>query len=128
MCLWARAATAAARRHAPAAHVLCHPAVYLHRCALPARRADTPGRPCWAAGPAAGSQGIWSVRWSRSGAQVIAGTSSHALWVYDMAAGHSTSSVRAHRDDVNAVEYLDAGCAVVLTGSDDNLIKARRVD
>jgi hypothetical protein len=45
-----------------------------------------------------------------------------------MAAGRSTSSVRAHRDDVNAVEYLDAGCEVVLTGSDDNLIKARSLE
>ncbi|KAL9600624.1 MAG: hypothetical protein Q9219_003057 [cf. Caloplaca sp. 3 TL-2023] len=67
---------------------------------------------------------IWSVRFSGDGREVVAGTSDHSVYVYDIEAQKSILSINGHRDDVNAVCFGDNSSPHILySGSDDALIK-----
>jgi len=52
--------------------------------------------------------GIWSVRFSADGREIIAGAGSGAIHVYDLEAKRTILSIRAHADDVNAVCFADS--------------------
>jgi len=68
--------------------------------------------------------GIWSIRWSHDGGEIIAGTGSAGLFIYNVERQKSVVKLAGcHRDDVNAVVYLDDGCNTIATGSDDCYIK-----
>ncbi|PNS19695.1 LEC14B protein [Sphaceloma murrayae] len=71
-----------------------------------------------------GHWGIWSLRFSGDGREVVAGTSDSSIYVYDMEAGHSVLRIPGHNDDVNAVCYGDKSSPHILySGSDDCTIK-----
>jgi len=45
------------------------------------------------------------------------------VYIYDVATSTITARVTGHRDDVNAVTYLDETPHLIVSGSDDSLIK-----
>ncbi|KAK5998905.1 LEC14B-like protein [Cladobotryum mycophilum] len=71
-----------------------------------------------------GSFGIWSIRFSGDGRELIAGTSAHSIIVYDIESRRVVSQVNGHGDDVNAVSYADKRSPhIIYSGSDDTTIK-----
>ncbi|KAL7790761.1 WD40 repeat-like protein [Trichoderma ceciliae] len=71
-----------------------------------------------------GSFGIWSVRFSGDGRELVAGTSAHSLVVYDIESRRVLHHIAGHEDDVNAVCFADkASPHIIYSGSDDTTIK-----
>ncbi|KAL8708258.1 MAG: hypothetical protein Q9220_006835 [cf. Caloplaca sp. 1 TL-2023] len=63
-------------------------------------------------------------RFSGDGREVVAGTSDHSVFVYDIEAKRSILRIPGHSDDVNAVCFGDNSSPHILySGSDDTLIK-----
>lgn len=70
------------------------------------------------------SFGIWSVKWSSDGREIIAGTSDNTnVCVFDVETRKTAVVVQGHQDDVSGVAYLDDSSQVFASGSDDTLIK-----
>eukprot|EP00271_Cylindrocystis_brebissonii_P003415 TRINITY_DN14373_c0_g1_i1.p1 TRINITY_DN14373_c0_g1~~TRINITY_DN14373_c0_g1_i1.p1 ORF type:complete len:674 (-),score=99.36 TRINITY_DN14373_c0_g1_i1:561-2582(-) len=69
------------------------------------------------------SFGIWSLRFSSDGREIVAGSNDSALYVYDVEAQKPLLRLRAHEDDVNAVAFADESSTVLFSGSDDNFCK-----
>lgn len=68
--------------------------------------------------------GIWSVRFSGDGRELVAGTNNNSIIVYDIESRRVLHQVRGHTDDVNAVSFADKLSPHILySGSDDSLIK-----
>ena len=68
--------------------------------------------------------GIWSIRFSGDGREIVAGTSDHSIYVYDIEKRQSVLRIPGHNDDVNAVCFGDTSSPHILySGSDDTLIK-----
>lgn len=75
-------------------------------------------------GNARGHFGIWSLRFSGDGGEIVAGTSEHSVYVYDLEAQRSVMQIRGHGDDVNAVCFGDKMSPHILySGSDDTTLK-----
>jgi WD repeat-containing protein 23 len=71
-----------------------------------------------------GGFGIWSIRFSGDGRELVAGTNSHALVVYDIESRRVLHHIEGHDDDVNAVCFADKLSPHILySGSDDSTIK-----
>nr|POF01700.1 lec14b protein [Quercus suber] len=71
-----------------------------------------------------GHFGIWSIRFSGDGKEIVAGTSDASVYVYDLEARRSILRIPAHGDDVNAVCFGDQMSPHILySGSDDTTIK-----
>ncbi|KAK1003335.1 hypothetical protein LTR54_007849 [Friedmanniomyces endolithicus] len=71
-----------------------------------------------------GHFGIWSLRFSGDGREIVAGTSDQSVYVYDLEARRSILRIPAHRDDVNAVCFGDKMSPHILySGSDDTTVK-----
>jgi WD repeat-containing protein 23 len=71
-----------------------------------------------------GHFGIWSLRFSGDGGEIVAGTSEHSVYVYDLEAQRSVMQIRGHSDDVNAVCFGDKMSPHILySGSDDTTLK-----
>ena len=70
------------------------------------------------------SFGIWSLRFSGDGREIVAGTSDHSVVVYDVERRQSTLKLSNHVDDVNAVCFGDKSSPHILySGSDDNTVR-----
>jgi DDB1- and CUL4-associated factor 11 len=68
--------------------------------------------------------GIWSLRFSGDGREIVAGTSNHSIYVYDVEARQSTLRIPGHEEDVNAVCFGDKNSPHLLfSGSDDTTLK-----
>ncbi|KAH7037144.1 WD40-repeat-containing domain protein [Microdochium trichocladiopsis] len=68
--------------------------------------------------------GIWSVRFSGDGRELVAGTNNNSIIVFDIESRRVLHQVRGHTDDVNAVCFADKSSPHILySGSDDSLIK-----
>ncbi|KAH7157883.1 WD40-repeat-containing domain protein [Dactylonectria estremocensis] len=71
-----------------------------------------------------GAFGIWSIRFSGDGRELVAGTSANSVVVYDIESRTVLHNIEAHRDDVNAVCFADKSSPHILySGSDDSTIK-----
>lgn len=71
-----------------------------------------------------GHFGIWSLRFSGDGGEIVAGTSDYSVYVYDLEAQRSVMQIRGHTDDVNAVCFGDKMSPHILySGSDDTTLK-----
>nr|POE90104.1 lec14b protein [Quercus suber] len=71
-----------------------------------------------------GHFGIWSLRFSGDGKEIVAGTSDASVYVYDLEARRSILRIPAHSDDVNAVCFGDQMSPHILySGSDDTTLK-----
>ncbi|KAM4065051.1 LEC14B protein [Hirsutella rhossiliensis] len=70
------------------------------------------------------SFGIWSIRFSGDGRELVAGTSSDSIVVYDIESRTVLHHVHGHDDHVNAVCFADKSSPhIVYSGSDDATIK-----
>ncbi|KAF2757599.1 WD40 repeat-like protein [Pseudovirgaria hyperparasitica] len=68
--------------------------------------------------------GIWSLRFSGDGREIVAGTGDASVYVYDIERNQSILRIPGHEDDVNAVCYGDnASPHILYSGSDDTTIK-----
>ncbi|OCF34893.1 hypothetical protein I316_03440 [Kwoniella heveanensis BCC8398] len=68
--------------------------------------------------------GIWSIRFSADGHEVVAGANGGKIMVYDIDAQRRTLSVTGHNDDVNAVCFADESSTnILVSGSDDGYVK-----
>ncbi len=75
-------------------------------------------------GRSRGHFGIWSLRFSGDGGEIVAGTSDHCVYVYDIEAQRSILRIPGHGDDVNAVCFGDKMSPHILySGSDDTTLK-----
>ncbi|OAA45009.1 WD repeat protein [Metarhizium rileyi] len=71
-----------------------------------------------------GEFGIWSIRFSGDGRELVAGTSSSSLVVYDIESRQVLHHIDGHDDHVNAVCFADKSSPHILySGSDDATIK-----
>ncbi|THC99275.1 hypothetical protein EYZ11_001274 [Aspergillus tanneri] len=68
--------------------------------------------------------GIWSIRFSGDGREIVAGTSDHSVIVYDLETRQSVLRLQNHEDDVNAVCFGDKSSPHILySGSDDTTLR-----
>lgn len=75
-------------------------------------------------GRSRGHFGIWSLRFSGDGGEIVAGTGDQSVYVYDLEAQRSILRIPAHTDDVNAVCFGDKMSPHILySGSDDTTLK-----
>ncbi|KAI1328631.1 WD40-repeat-containing domain protein [Xylariaceae sp. FL0255] len=71
-----------------------------------------------------GSFGIWSIRFSGDGRELVAGTNVSSIVVYDIESRRVLHHIEGHEDDVNAVCFADKSSPHILySGSDDKTIK-----
>lgn len=71
-----------------------------------------------------GSFGIWSIRYSGDGRELVAGTSANSIVVYDIESRRSVVEIAGHDADVNAVCFGDQSSPHILySGSDDTTLK-----
>ncbi|TVU19332.1 hypothetical protein EJB05_35476 [Eragrostis curvula] len=69
------------------------------------------------------SFGIFSVKFSSDGRELVAGSNDDSIYVYDLHANKLTLRLPAHTSDVNTVAFADETGHLIYSGSDDNLCK-----
>jgi WD repeat-containing protein 23 len=70
------------------------------------------------------SFGIWSIRYSCDGRELVAGTTGGYILVYDIESRRSLHRIYGHSGDVNAVCFADSSSPHILySGSDDTTLK-----
>ncbi|OBT49465.1 hypothetical protein VE00_00329 [Pseudogymnoascus sp. WSF 3629] len=68
--------------------------------------------------------GIFSIRFSGDGRELVAGTSSESILVHDIESRQTILEINGHEDEVNAVCFADKSSSnIIFSGSDDNLVK-----
>ncbi|XP_021800821.1 LEC14B homolog isoform X1 [Prunus avium] len=67
--------------------------------------------------------GIFSVRFSTDGRELVAASSDASIYVYDLQANKVNLRIPAHASDVNTVCFADETGHLIYSGSDDNLCK-----
>lgn len=68
--------------------------------------------------------GIWSLRFSGDGREIVAGTGDSSVYVYDLETRQSILRIHGHDEDVNAVCFGDVNSPHILySGSDDTTLK-----
>ncbi|XP_021743919.1 LEC14B protein-like [Chenopodium quinoa] len=67
--------------------------------------------------------GIFSVKFSTDGRELVAGSSDDAIYVYDLEAKKLSLRISAHISDVNTVCFADENGHLIFSGSDDNYCK-----
>ncbi|KAI5867414.1 WD40 repeat-like protein [Durotheca rogersii] len=71
-----------------------------------------------------GRFGIFSIRFSGDGRELVAGTNTNSIVVYDIESRSVLHTISGHEDDVNAVCFADKSSPHILySGSDDATIK-----
>ena len=68
--------------------------------------------------------GIFSVRFSPNGEEVIAGASDRCVYVYDLETKRQVHRIRAQENDVNAVCFADSSSNILISGGDEGILKA----
>jgi WD repeat-containing protein 23 len=74
-------------------------------------------------GDAGYSFGIFSVKFSTDGRELVAGSSDDSIYVYDLESNKLALRIMAHKSDVNSVCFADESGHLIFSGSDDHLCK-----
>ncbi|CAL4949828.1 unnamed protein product [Urochloa decumbens] len=69
------------------------------------------------------SFGIFSVKFSKDGRELVVGNNNESICIYDLGANKVTERINAHVADVNVVTFADETSDVLYSGSDDSLCK-----
>lgn len=69
------------------------------------------------------SFGIFSLKFSTDGREIVAGSSDDSIYVYDLEANKLSLRILAHKCDVNTVCFADESGHIIFSGSDDSLCK-----
>ncbi|TVU17888.1 hypothetical protein EJB05_33948 [Eragrostis curvula] len=67
--------------------------------------------------------GIFSVKFSKDGKEIVVGNNESSIYVYDLGQNKVSVRINAHTADVNAVTFADETGNVLYSGSDDSLCK-----
>ncbi|EYU43868.1 hypothetical protein ABFS82_07G022200 [Erythranthe guttata] len=67
--------------------------------------------------------GIFSVKFSTDGREIVAASSDDSIYVYDLEGRRLSLRIPAHQSDVNAVCFADESGHIIYSGSDDSLCK-----
>ncbi|XP_027933698.1 LEC14B homolog isoform X1 [Vigna unguiculata] len=67
--------------------------------------------------------GIFSIKFSTDGQELVAGTSDSSICVYDLGADRLSLRIPAHQSDVNTVCFADESGHLIYSGSDDSFCK-----
>ncbi|XP_047325037.1 LEC14B protein isoform X2 [Impatiens glandulifera] len=67
--------------------------------------------------------GIFSLKFSTDGREIVAGSSNDSIYVYDLEANKLSLRILAHTCDVNTVCFADESGHIIFSGSDDSLCK-----
>ncbi|KAJ8767549.1 hypothetical protein K2173_017618 [Erythroxylum novogranatense] len=67
--------------------------------------------------------GIFSLKFSTDGRELVAASSDNSIYVYDLEANRRSLRIPAHKYDVNTVCFADETGHLIYSGSDDNLCK-----
>ncbi|KAM1083516.1 hypothetical protein ACFX19_022309 [Malus domestica] len=67
--------------------------------------------------------GIFSVKFSTDGRELVAASSDASIYVYDLQENKVSLRIPAHQSDVNTVCFADESGHLIYSGSDDNLCK-----
>lgn len=67
--------------------------------------------------------GVFSVRFSPNGLEVIGGASDHCVYVYNLETRSQVLRIRAQDNDVNAVAFADNSSNIIVSGGDEGVIK-----
>ncbi|OVA11410.1 WD40 repeat [Macleaya cordata] len=67
--------------------------------------------------------GIFSVKFSTDGRELVAGSNDDGIYVYDLDTKKLSLRISAHTNDVNTVCFADETGHLIYSGSDDNLCK-----
>jgi len=65
---------------------------------------------------------VFSVKFSRDSREILGGANDGCLYVYDREINKQTSRIQAHKDDINAVSFLDDSTHLLASGGDDGLV------
>eukprot|EP01026_Neomeris_dumetosa_P041188 TRINITY_DN34071_c0_g1_i5.p1 TRINITY_DN34071_c0_g1~~TRINITY_DN34071_c0_g1_i5.p1 ORF type:complete len:586 (+),score=64.29 TRINITY_DN34071_c0_g1_i5:32-1759(+) len=66
--------------------------------------------------------GVFSLDWASGNAEIAVGTNDNTFAIFDIERSRTVHFIQGHRDDLNAVVYLDESNNVLVTGSDDSQI------
>uniref|UniRef100_A0A0D6R1N9 Uncharacterized protein n=1 Tax=Araucaria cunninghamii TaxID=56994 RepID=A0A0D6R1N9_ARACU len=69
------------------------------------------------------SFGLFCVKFSTDGRELVAGSSDKSIYVYDLEANKLALQIPAHKDDVNTVAFADETGHLIYSGSDDSYCK-----
>ncbi|GJN31861.1 hypothetical protein PR202_gb20312 [Eleusine coracana subsp. coracana] len=69
------------------------------------------------------SFGIFSVKFSKDGRELVVGNNNESICIYDLGANKVTERIHAHVADVNVATFADETSDVLYSGSDDGLCK-----
>ncbi|KAL2530409.1 transducin family protein/WD-40 repeat family protein [Forsythia ovata] len=69
------------------------------------------------------SFGIFSIKFSTDGRELVAASRDESIYVYDLEAKRVSLRIKAHKSDVNAVCFADETGNIIYSGSDDHLCK-----
>ncbi|GAB4842405.1 hypothetical protein Ancab_012376 [Ancistrocladus abbreviatus] len=67
--------------------------------------------------------GIFSVKFSTDGREIVAAGSVDAIYIYDLVVNRPALKIHAHEADVNTVCFVDESGNVIYSGSDDSFCK-----
>ncbi|XP_057430981.1 LEC14B homolog isoform X2 [Lotus japonicus] len=67
--------------------------------------------------------GIFCIKFSTDGRELLAGTSDSSIYVYDLGADKLSLRIPAHLSDVNTVCFADESGHILYSGSDDSFCK-----
>lgn len=69
------------------------------------------------------SFGIFCVKFSTDGRELVAGSNDKSIYVYDLETNRRSLKIPAHEDDVNTVSFADDTSHLIYSGSDDSYCK-----
>lgn len=69
------------------------------------------------------SFGIFCVKFSTDGRELVAGSNDKSIHVYDLEMNRCSLKIAAHEDDVNTVSFADDTSHLIYSGSDDGYCK-----
>ena len=72
--------------------------------------------------PVSGRFCLFSSAFSPNSTEILAGSSDHCVYLYDLERKRRTHRIEAHDDDVNGICWLDDGGQLFASGSDDRLV------
>lgn len=75
------------------------------------------------AGEDGGQFGIFSVKFSIDGRELVAASNDNSIYIYDIESKVCTLSIPAHQSDVNTVCFVDETGNLLYSGGDDRLCK-----
>ncbi|KAJ3676522.1 hypothetical protein LUZ60_003934 [Juncus effusus] len=67
--------------------------------------------------------GLFSVKFSSDGKEILAGSNDDSIYIYDLQANKVSLRLEAHSSDVNTVAFADESSHLIFSGSDDCLCK-----